>query len=164
MSRTENPERGEILGAVGVDAAGVDVRNRSSLDADYIDHYELTTPIGAAPQDYARAMFGDVPTPGERFIWTGLLHITLSRGTSPDTIAGWRLAEETADWVRMEARSWFLTAHLVVRAVGDRLSLTTYIRYDRIVGRLAWTTLSGVHRSLVPGLLRDAARRVAQRA
>ena len=134
------------------------------MNADYTDLFSLRTDTVASPEQWARAMFGDVPSRGERFIWRGLLGLRLARGRSPATVAGWRIAERGADWIRLEAASWFLTGNLVVRAADGQVSLRTLLRYDRPVGRLWWPPLAVVHRSLVPGVLRAAAGRVQRRA
>ncbi|MFE5333970.1 DUF2867 domain-containing protein [Embleya sp. NPDC056575] len=131
-------------------------------DFDYVDVFTLATDAAsdATPEQWARAMFGDVPNTGERLIWRGLLGLRLTRGRSPETVAGWRVAERGEDWIRLETASPHLTANLVVRTSEGRISLGTFLRYDRTLGRLIWPPLSAVHRRLVPGLLRDAAARV----
>jgi hypothetical protein len=134
-------------------------------DIDYADHFTLSTQAGAGatPEQWARAMFGDVPTVAEQLIWRGVLGFRLSRGRSPDTVAGWRITERGAGWIRLEAASWFLTGNLVVQATDGRVSLGTFLRFDRRLGHSVWPPLSAVHRRLVPGLLGDAAARIAQR-
>jgi hypothetical protein len=150
-----------IVGRQNVPAC---VRALSSLpDADYADMFTLSTAADATPEQWARAMFGDVPDAGERFIWRGLLGLRLSRGRSPETVAGWRIADRGENSVRLEAGSWFLTGNLVVRAADGRVSLATFVRYDRILGRLVWPPLSAIHRRLTPGVLRDAAAKVSRR-
>jgi hypothetical protein len=133
-------------------------------DADYVDHFSLVTDTNtdavATPEQWARAMFGDVPGIGQQLIWRGLLQLRLSRGRSPATVAGWRIGGRGPDWLRLEAASWFLTANLIVRTADGRVSLTTVLRYERLVGRLVWPRLSAVHRRLIPGVLRGAAGRL----
>ncbi|MFE3198418.1 DUF2867 domain-containing protein [Embleya sp. NPDC059237] len=131
-------------------------------DFDYVDVFTLATDAAgdATPEQWARAMFGDVPDPGERLIWRGLLGLRLTRGRSSDTVAGWRVAERGEDWIRLETASPYLTANLVVRTSEGRVSLGTFLRYERTLGRLIWPPLSAVHRRLVPGVLRKAAARV----
>jgi hypothetical protein len=146
-----------VSGVVGTSAIAEPDRSASSLpDADYADAFSLVTNVVASPEEWARAMFGDVPSPAERFIWRGLLGIRLSRGTSPHTVAGWQIAERSEQWIRLEAGSWFLSANLVVRTTNGRVSLATFIRYDRGVGRIVWPPLSAVHRRLTPRVLRAA--------
>ncbi|MGW0392874.1 DUF2867 domain-containing protein [Streptomyces sp. NPDC003042] len=153
-----------IESAVGKDNVPASVLTLSSLpDADYVDMFTLTADVGASPEEWARAMFGDVPSLPGRVIWRGLLGLRLGRGRSPDTVAGWRLAERGEDWVRLEAASWFLSGNLVVRVADGRVSLATVLRYDRLLGRIIWTPSSAVHRRLTPGLLRDAAAKIRAR-
>ncbi|HST66402.1 MAG TPA: hypothetical protein VLM05_14550 [Mycobacteriales bacterium] len=129
--------------------------------ADYADRFVLATDAEASPERWARAMFGDVPSPGEVVIWRVLLGLRLSRGPSPDTVAGWRIADRGATWIRLEAASWFLTANLLVQTTGGEVSLTTVLRYDRSLGRLLWPPLSAVHRRLIPGVLHSARAKLA---
>jgi len=128
---------------------------------DYTDRFSVRTDAPGTPEQWARAMFGNVPSPGELFIWRVVLGLRLSRGRSPDTVAGWRIGGRGDDWIRLEAASPAMTANLVVRAGGGEVSLTTLVRYDRAPARLMWPPPSAVHRWLVPRVLRDAAARMA---
>ncbi|WP_121436842.1 DUF2867 domain-containing protein [Actinomadura pelletieri] len=132
----------------------------SMPDADYADMFTVPTTLDATPEQWARAMFGDVPNAGERLIWRGLLGLRLARGRSPKTVAGWRIAERGDGWIRLEAASWFVRADLVVRTADGRVSLITFLRYDRLLGRLLWPAMSAVHRRLAPGLLRDTVAKI----
>jgi hypothetical protein len=127
---------------------------------DYADQFALATDVEATPEQWARAMFGDVPSAAELLIWRVLLGLRLTRGRSPSTVAGWRIADRGEDWIRLEAASWFLTANLLVQTADNRVSLTTSLHYDRRLGKVVWPPLSAVHRRLVPGVLRDAAARI----
>jgi hypothetical protein len=132
-------------------------------DIDYADRFTLTTDVEATPEQWARAMFGDAPNVAELLIWHGFLGLRLSRGRSPATVAGWRIAGRGHNWIRLEATSWFLTANLLVQAADGRVSLGTFLHYDRRLGHVLWPPLSAIHRRLVPGVLRDAAARRSQR-
>ena len=148
-------------GAVGTHNVPRSVRALSSVpDVDYVDHFTVVGDGDATPEQWARAMFGDVPSIAERLIWSGLLQLRLSPGRSPATVAGWRIGGRGPDWIRLEAASWFLTANLIVRTADGRVSLTTVGRYDRRLGRRVWPPLSAVHRRLVPEVLRGAAARI----
>jgi hypothetical protein len=152
---------GFVDSAVGTQNIPESVRALSSLpDIDYADRFTLSTDADATPEQWARAIFGNVPSVGERLIWRGLLGIRLSRGRSPATVAGWRIAERGENWIRLEAASWFLTGNLLVQATDGRVSLGTFLRYDRRLGHAVWPPLSAIHRRLVPGLLHDAAARI----
>ncbi|WP_411136441.1 DUF2867 domain-containing protein [Streptomyces sp. C10] len=157
------PEGGSVStvdSAVGVHSIPGSLRALSSLShIDYVDVFTLRTDAdaGTTPERWARAMFGDVPSVAEQVIWRGLLGLRLSRGRSPETVAGWKIAERGEDWIRLETASWFLTGNLLVQATEGRVSLGTFLRYDRRLGHCVWPVLSAVHRRLAPGLLRDAA-------
>ncbi|RBY79780.1 hypothetical protein DQ238_09020 [Geodermatophilus sp. TF02-6] len=137
------------------------VRALSSLPGiDYADRFTLATDVDATPEQWARAVFGDVPSIAELLIWRGLLGLRLSRGRSPATVAGWRIGGRGEDWIRLEAASWFLSANMLVQTADGRVSWTTCLHYARRVGRGVWPPLSAVHRRLVPGVLRAAAGRI----
>jgi hypothetical protein len=137
-------------------------RALSSLPrVDYADRFALATNVVAAPERWARAMFGDVPTVGERLIWRGFLGLRLMPGRSPSTVAGWRIDARGDDWIRLATASWFLSANLLVRAGDGQVALATFLSYDRWPGAVVWPPLSAVHRFLVPGVLRKAAARLS---
>jgi hypothetical protein len=114
------------LSAVGTHNIPESVRVLSLLpDIDYADQFTLATDVDATPEQWARAMFGDVPSVAELLIWRGLLGLRLSRGRSPATVAGWQIGERGDDWIRLEAASWFLTGNLLVQTPDGRVSLAT---------------------------------------
>jgi hypothetical protein len=146
---------------VGTENIPESVRALGSLPAiDYADLFTLSTPAEATPEGWARAMFGNVPSLGERLIWRGLLGLRLARGRSPATVGGWRIGGRGADWIRLEVASAFLTCNLLVQTADGRVSLATFLHYDRRRGRLLWPPLSAIHRRLVPGVLRGASSRL----
>jgi len=139
------------------------VRALGSLPGiDYADLFTLRTKAEATPERWARAMFGSVPSPAERLIWRGLLGLRLARGRSPATVGGWRIGGRGADWIRLEAASSALSCNLVVQTGDGRVSLATFLHYDRRLGRTLWSPLSAIHRRLVPGVLRGAATRAVR--
>ncbi|HEY6746320.1 MAG TPA: hypothetical protein VI357_11450 [Mycobacteriales bacterium] len=150
-----------IASAVGAGNIPAAARELSSVPrVDYADRFVLATDADGSPEDWARAMFGDVPSAGELFIWRGLLGLRLSRGRSPDTVAGWLVGGRGDTWIRLTAASWFLTANLLVQTAPGRVALTTFVHYARPPAPLVWPPLSAVHRRLVPGVLTAAAERV----
>ena len=154
---------GCVDSAVGTHNIPESVRALSSLpDIDYTDQFTLSTEADATPEQWARAMFGDVPSVAELLIWRCLLGFRLNRGRSPATVAGWQIGDRGDDWIRLEAASWFLTGNLLllVQTADGRVSLGTFLHYDRRLGHGMWPPLSAIHRRLVPGLLRDAAARI----
>lgn len=151
-----------VSSAVGTGNIPAYVRALSSLpDIDYADRFTLTTEVAATPQRWARAMFGDVPNPAEVLIWRGLLGLRLSRERSPATVAGWRIGRSGDDWIRLEAASWFLTGNILLQTADRRVSVGTFLRYDRRPAHRVWPPLSAVHRRLVPVLLRAAEAKLA---
>jgi hypothetical protein len=150
---------GTVLGTRDVPAS---VRALGSLPAiDYADSFTLHTNAEATPERWARAMFGNVPSPGELLIWRGLLGLRLARGRSAATVGGWRIGGRGADWIRLETASAALSCNLVVQTGSGRVSLATFLHYDRRLGAGLWPPLSAIHRRLVPGVLRSAATRAA---
>jgi hypothetical protein len=137
------------------------VRALSSLSRiDYADRFSLRTEVTTTPEQWARAMFGDVPSPAEQLIWRGVLGFRLSQGPSPTTVGGWRIGGRGTDWIRLETASWSLGADMLVQAGGGAVAWTTCLRFDRLLGRAVWAPASAVHRRLVPGVLRAAAARL----
>ncbi len=137
------------------------LRAISSLpDIDYADRFTLATDVDTPPERWARAMFGDVPSVAEVFIWRWLLGLRLSRGRSPATVGGWRVGGRGEDWIRLETASRSLSANLLVQTAEGRVTWTTCLHYDRRWGRILWTPASAVHRRLVPGVLLGAERRI----
>lgn len=131
---------------------------------DYADAFSLATDVRADPEPWARAMFGDTPGPAERFVWRGLLGLRLGKGTSPETVAGWRIRGRGSDWIGLEAASWMIDAELLVQVARGRVRLYTLLHYRKLPGRIVWTPLSAVHRRLAPGLLAEGEERVRPQA
>jgi hypothetical protein len=130
----------------------------SITDPNYADLFTMTGQVPRrSPEHWARVMFEDVAGRAGQFIWRVLLGLRLT--ASPDRVAGWEIAGRGDDWIRLEARSWFLAGNLVVQADTEHVSLATFIRYDRPVASRIWRPLSRRHRQLAPDLLRDAQRR-----
>jgi hypothetical protein len=138
-------------------------RTLSSLPRiDYADRFTVdNTATDATPEQWARAMFGNVPSPAERLIWRGFLGLRLLPGRSPSTVAGWRIDGRGDDWIRLATGSWFMSGNLVVRVADGQVALATLLSYDRWPGAVVWPPLSAVHRFLVPRVLRKAAARLA---
>lgn len=131
-------------------------------EPDYVDLFSVTT--GAAtetsPERWARVAL-EGASPAARFVvWQVLCGLRLEKHPSPEFVAGWRMAERGDSWIRLEATSWFMTAHAVVEVDVDRLSVALLVRYDHPAGAVIWPLLSIGHRQAMPGLLRHAVRRM----
>ncbi|MEW2634172.1 hypothetical protein AB0903_21625 [Streptomyces sp. NPDC048389] len=129
-------------------------------DPDYADVFTLITDDAAlrSPEQWARAALEDVAGPQGQVIWRLILGLRLKWRSSSDHVAGWRIADHSDRWIRLEARSWMLTGHLVMHVADRHVSLATFIRYDRPVAARLWSRLSATHRRVAPALLRDAHR------
>jgi len=141
----------------GPDVPGA-IRSLSTLASpDYVDLLTVTTSEGAgrSPEQWARAGIEDAAGLAGQFVWRVLVGLRLERRSSPDHVGGWRIADRGDSWIRLEAASWFLTAHIVVQVDDGQLSVATFIRYDRPIASLVWPALSIGHRLAMPGLLRQ---------
>lgn len=135
------------------------------LGHDYVDVFTVEAEaLPRTPEQWARAGIEKAAGSGGQFVWRVLLGLRLAARTSPDHVAGWKIAERGEDWVRLEAASWFLTAHLIVHVKGGRVSVATFIRYDRALAALLWPAMSAGHRRAMPGLLRRAVKFAAREA
>ena len=127
---------------------------------DYVDLFTVAA-RGAAeksPEEWVRTAVEDTAGLGGQFVWRVLCGLRLESG--PDRVGGWRVADRGDRWLRLEAASWFMTAHLVVLVDDEEVSVATFIHYDRAVGGVIWPTLAVAHRALMPGLLRGTAARI----
>jgi hypothetical protein len=129
---------------------------------DYVDLFTVGAQGAAAhsPETWARVAVEDTAGLGGQFVWRVPCGLRLENGPRPDRVGGWKLAGRGDRWLRLEATSWFMTAHLVVMVDEAEVSVATFIHYDRSVGGVIWPTLAVVHRALMPGLLRGTASHI----
>jgi hypothetical protein len=121
---------------------------------DYIDVFTVTTNgADATPEQWFRTALEDVAGRGGQFIWRGVLGLRLKSRPSTERVAGWKIADRGEEWIRLEASSLFMTAHLVTRLDDGQLFAGTFIRYDHSIAPLIWVPASAVHRRMMPGLL-----------
>ena len=146
----------------GVSGGRTGSAEHASIRVDYADRFVLTTDTEADPERWARAMFGDTPGLFGTIVWQVLLHLRLDRGRSTHHVAGWRITARGDDWIRLEARSWFLSGNLIVQVEPGRVALTTVVRYDRFPARQWWPLLARAHRRLTPGVLVGAAEQLSR--
>ncbi len=140
------------------------VRSLSTLaKQDYVDLFTVTAGVATdrSPEQWARAGVDDAAGLAGQFVWRVLLGLRLEQGPSPDHVAGWKIVDRGDCWIVLEAASWFLTAQIVFQVGDGRVSVATFIRYDRPVAALVWPPLSVGHRQAMPGLLRHAAKVMA---
>ena len=135
----------------------------SDGNPDYADAFE----IGRNPSDkrhaerWARDGFEKLPLKSRRsgmLAHRHLLGFRLGPWSSPDHIFGWHIAESLPDVLHLEAKGKIMDGHMIWRLKGDRLVMTTFVKYNK--PRLAaciWAFAGRIHRNGVPGLLRLAA-------
>jgi hypothetical protein len=127
---------------------------------DYVDVFTVATKgASASPEQWSRTAIEDVAGRGGQFIWRGILGLRLKSRPSTEWVGGWKIADRGDDWIRLEASSWFLTAHLVTQLDDGHVSAGTFIRYKHPIAPLIWVPASAVHRRLMPGLLVQTVRR-----
>jgi hypothetical protein len=59
--------------------------------------------------------------------------------------------------IRLEVQSALVTAQKVLRLEDSRVVITTFVRYERTLGRAIWSAIAPVHHQTEPYLLRHAA-------
>ena len=131
-------------------------------DADYVDVFTSET-VGTTrtPEQWARALIEEAAGLGGRIVFRGLLGLRLTRQRSPDHVGGWKIAGRGDGWIRLEAESWLLRAHIVVQVYEASVSAGTFLAYDRPIAKRIWTPASSFHRYAMPFLLRKAAASLA---
>jgi hypothetical protein len=139
------------------------IRSLGALaNADYAD--VVTAPIDGAPVEpewMIQAALKGVPrgllvlVP---LVQRAVLGLRLQLRPSADHLLGWKIAERSESWIRIEAASWFLTGHVVMHADEGRMSFASFIRYDRRLAALVWPPVSLIHRQVALALVRSAIR------
>jgi hypothetical protein len=130
-------------------------------DPDYLDLFTLMTgaATGGSPEQWVRAAFEEIFSSRKGFIiFRVLLRLRLERRKSPEYLGGWKIADHGDGWLRIEATSWMLTAHIVLRVEEKQVSAATIIRYHHWLASRLWPRLSVKHRQFMPLLLRKAHR------
>jgi hypothetical protein len=129
---------------------------------DYADLSTATTNGTAekSAEQWARAILEDAPLARRYafFPWRVLLGLRLGPRHSPDHVHGWKIADRGENWLRIEAASWFLTAHGVFRVDDGQVSVAWFGGYDRLPAALVWPPLSLGHRRAMRAILRQALR------
>jgi hypothetical protein len=118
------------------------------------------TDTGSAEQ-WARTILERAPRPLRWFVlfgWKFVLRLRLAPAAA-DTVAGWTISTTTPDAITLEVKSSSITARKVLQVDQDRLTLSTYVWYQRRAGRLLWSALAPVHHRIEPLLLTLATSR-----
>ena len=157
-------EDGESVSATWSPEAPESVRKLSTMsNPDYTDGFtaNLPAPPTLSAAQLVHAAFESSPlwlrlaTPlAQRYV----LGFRIDRRSSPEHPLGWHVTGAGDNWLRVEASSSFLSGQ-VVGVVEDRtVTIGTFVRYDRQLGRLVWRPVSLIHRQVGITLLRSAAQ------
>lgn len=130
---------------------------------DYGDLFTLAGAVSGTPETWARTAFEDIAGVKGQLIFRVLIGLRLKWRRSPEHVAGWRIGGRGDGWIRLEARGPLMDGQLVIVVEDGEVSLGTFMRYRRRLGRRIWTRLSAVHRSKAPWLLRTTLLAVEDR-
>jgi hypothetical protein len=129
----------------------------------YADAFEVasnpTDPRSA--EEWARDGFDRLPLRARQSALLAhrwILGFHLGPWVSPGHIFGWPIVISEPEQLHLEARSHLFRGRMVWRLHGERLVMTTFLRYERHQTAAAvWCVLGNVHRAGAPGLLQLAA-------
>lgn len=131
---------------------------------DYVDLFEVAAPgaIDWTAEEWARTALENASAVGRFLAWQLALGLRLDHRPAAERVVGWRIGERGERRLQLTARSWCMTAHIVFLVAEDRLSVATFITYDRRIAALVWRPVSARHRALMPRLLQATARHMAR--
>ncbi len=156
--------------AKAVQARRVAVSDPVPPETNYASAFEIATGDADAhsAEEWVRTTFEHAPRSLRWFVllgWTTVLRLRLGPRPSPDHVLGWRIVATTPERITLEVRSTLIVARKVVDVRPATVAMTTFVHYERPLGRLLWSAVAPVHHRTEPLLLTSAARRTAaQRA
>ena len=125
-------------------------------DYDYADQFVLVTELAASPDEWARAALDEAAGVKAQFVWRVVLGLRLTRRPGVEQVAGWRIADRGDSWITLDARSWLFAGRLVIEVLDGAVSLSTFLRYERQLGKRVWGAVSPAHQRVAPLLLTGA--------
>lgn len=140
------------------------IRSLGALEnAGYADIVTATIdePLNRTPEELVYAALEGLPRAAlvfVPFIQRVFLGLRLKLRRSPDHLLGWKIAVRDENWMRIEAASWFMAAHVVMHYDDGQMSFASFIRYDRPLARIIWPPISLIHRQVALALVRSAIR------
>jgi hypothetical protein len=131
---------------------------------DYASAFEVSIPEEdeRSPERWARAVFEDTPTAMRWFVefgWRFVLGLRLGPRSDSNLVSGWRVQATQSGVLILEAQSGLLTATKEIRIAHGTVCVSTFVRYNRRLGRVIWTLITPVHHHTEPYLLGYAASR-----
>lgn len=142
-----------------------DLQTLDSLaHADYSDCFSVPGGVSApiTPAQYTHLAFRAAPGLVRSMVpivQRFLLGLHTDRESSVERPLGWTIVAGGNDWIRLEARSWMMTAHLVGKLSRQRVDLATFVRFDHPVAHPIWRAVVPLHRLAGRAILHSAARR-----
>jgi hypothetical protein len=130
---------------------------------DHVDAHQFLTAGsgGRTPEAWAREIL-EATSPSMRrrlrMGWT-MLGLGLDHDAA-DTVAGWRITHNDANFIRLSADSRLgLRGRLVTRVTGDTVTFSTLVQLDNPAARLVWAKVLPTHLRIVRSLVEGAAER-----
>jgi hypothetical protein len=111
-------------------------------------------------EQWARDVFEGAPGGLRQFIvlgWIVALGVRLGPRSFSDHVLGWRIADSTGETIVLEAAFRFGSARNVLRAESTRVVLATFVRYEKPLAKIAWSSAALIHERIIPYLLSHAA-------
>lgn len=132
---------------------------------DHVDAHQLHTDRAGthSPEQWSREIIEHTSSAMRLRLRTGwtALGIVLHHG-EPDTIAGWQIAHNSPDHVRLQGNSRLgLAGELVTRVTEDDVTFATFVRLSNPAARLMWAKVLPAHLTIVRSLVQAAAERTA---
>ncbi|AFM19372.1 Protein of unknown function (DUF2867) [Mycolicibacterium chubuense NBB4] len=128
---------------------------------DHVDTHVLPTarPTSRSPEMWMREILENTSAAMRARLTAGwaMLGLKLHRG---DTILGWPISHNDAEYVRLHRHSPVgLTGQLVTRASGDGVQFATFVQLSNPAARALWRRVLPTHLEIVRSLLREAGER-----
>ena len=144
-------------------ASEIDAEDGRSPDYGTAFAVDVDEADSASAEHWARSVLEGAPRTLRWFVfigWKFVLRLRLAPRGSAGTVAGWTLTGGTAPGaITLEVGSSLVTARKVLTVDAHRVTLATYVWYERTRGRFLWSAIAPVHHRVEPLLLTLAAAR-----
>jgi hypothetical protein len=132
---------------------------------DYVSSFAADFPTADAtsPEQWARSTLEGAPRILRWFVligWKAVLRLRLEPRGAAGNIMGWHIRTTTPDAITLEVSSSLVAARKVLKVSENRIILTTFVRYERTLGRILWSAIAPIHHRIEPLLLTLATSRL----
>jgi hypothetical protein len=130
-------------------------------DADYEDAFTASTEhaLSRLPEDWARYVLEGASAPMRWFLRVGWRFALGFPLTTTNSVLGWPVVAESAEWVALRQQSWLFGVALLMRISDGELTWATRVKYRSPVSRAAWSLVGLIHRRFAPRAVHRAAKR-----